>query len=167
MVVPPVSAESEPETPAAVPESGEAVKQETLPESPLTQGADSRLPAEARLMSAAPYGSTGGAVRNRPGTRPMTAARRPEGASPVRIYPAVRETYRGGDKAESGQSAAPHAMEGATSRVQVGYAPGRMSERNQIPEANRMPGNDRMQAQVREYPEYSYTTPRQGPLRYL
>ena len=164
----PVSAESEPETPDTVPESGDTAKQETRPEHPLTQGADSRVPAEARLMSAAPYGNTGGAVRNRPGTRPMTAARRPEGASPVRVYPPVHEAYRGGNKTDSGQETAPHSMAGATSRVHVGYAPGRMNERGQAPDTNRASENDRMQARVREYPEYSYTASRQdstGPVR--
>ena len=152
----PVSPVSEPETPDAAPESGETAKQETLPERPLAQGADSRVPAEARLMSAAPYGTAGGAVRNRPGTRPMTAARRPEGASPVRIYPTVREVYRNGEPADTGREPGSQPMEGATSRVHVGYAPGRMSERNQAPETNRVPEDDRLQARVREYPEYSY-----------
>ena len=61
----PVSAQDLPETPAAMPDSGETVKPETRPEHPLVQGADSRVPAEARLMSAAPYGTAGGAVRSR------------------------------------------------------------------------------------------------------
>ena len=104
----PVSAQDLPETPAAMPDSGETVKPETRPEHPLVQGADSRVPAEARLMSAAPYGTAGGAVRSRPGTRPMTAARRPEGASPVRAYPPVRETYRGGNRTEHGQDTISH-----------------------------------------------------------
>ena len=152
----PVIPESEPETTDAAPESGETEKRETRPEHPITQSADSRVPAEARLMSAAPYGTAGSAVRSRPGTRPMTAARRPEGASPVRVYPTVREVYRDEDKTEAGRDTLPHSVEGATSRVHVGYAPGRMSERNQAPETNRAPENERMQARVREYPEYSY-----------
>ena len=156
----PVSAQDIPETPAAIPDSGETVKQETRPEHPLAQGADSRVPAEARLMSAAPYGTAGSAVRSRPGTRPMTAARRPEGASPVRNYPPVRETYRGGNNTETGQDTISHPLEGMTSRVHVGYAPGRMSERNQAPETGHTPENDRMQARVREYPEYSYAASR-------
>ena len=156
----PVSAQDLPETPAAMPDSGETVKPETRPEHPLVQGADSRVPAEARLMSAAPYGTAGGAVRSRPGTRPMTAARRPEGASPVRAYPPVRETYRGGNRTENGQDTISHPLEEMTSRVHVGYAPGRMSERNQAPETVQTPENDRMQARVREYPEYSYAASR-------
>ena len=167
----PVSAQDIPETPAAIPDSGETVKQETRPEHPLAQGADSRVPAEARLMSAAPYGTAGSAVRSRPGTRPMTAARRPEGASPVRNYPPVRETYRGGNNTETGQDTISHPLEGMTSRVHVGYAPGRMSERNQAPETGHTPENDRMQARIREYPEYSYAASRPvrqestGPVR--
>ena len=156
----PVSAQDLPETPAAMPDSGETVKPETRPEHPLAQSADSRVPAEARRMSAAPYGTAGGAVRNRPGTRPMTAARRPEGASPVRTYPPVRETYHGGDSTETGQDTMSHPLEGMTSRVHVGYAPGRMSERNQAPETGYSPENDRIQARVREYPEYSYSASR-------
>lgn len=156
----PVSAQDLPKTPAAMPDSGETVKPETRPEHPLVQGADSRVPAEARLMSAAPYGTAGGAVRSRPGTRPMTAARRPEGASPVRAYPPVRETYRGGNRTENGQDTISHPLEEMTSRVHVGYAPGRMSERNQAPETVQTPENDRMQARVREYPEYSYAASR-------
>ena len=156
----PVSAQDLPETPAAMPDSGETVKPETRPEHPLVQGADSRVPAEARLMSAAPYGTAAGAVRSRPGTRPMTAARRPEGASPVRAYPPVRETYRGGNRTENGQDTISHPLEEMTSRVHVGYAPGRMSERNQAPETVQTPENDRMQARVREYPEYSYAASR-------
>ena len=156
----PVSAQDLPETPAAMPDSGETVKPETRPEHPLVQGADSRVPAEARLMSAAPYGTAGGAVRSRPGTRPMTAARRPAGASPVRAYPPVRETYRGGNRTENGQDTISHPLEEMTSRVHVGYAPGRMSERNQAPETVQTPENDRMQARVREYPEYSYAASR-------
>ena len=155
-----VSAQDIPEIPAAMPDSGETVKPETGPEHPLVQGADSRVPAEARLMSAAPYGTAGGAVRSRPGTRPMTAARRPEGASPVRAYPPVRETYRGGNRTENGQDTISHPLEEMTSRVHVGYAPGRMSERNQAPETVQTPENDRMQARVREYPEYSYAASR-------
>ncbi len=167
----PVPGENGPEMPAAVPGSGETAKQETRPEHPITQGADSRVPAEARLMSAAPYGTAGSPVRNRPGTRPMTAARRPEGASPARAYPPVRETYRGGDRAETSQETMPHSLEGATSRVHIGYAPGRMNERNRAAETNRMPEYERMQPQVREYPEYSYTAARpvrpesSGPVR--
>lgn len=156
----PVTAQNIPETPAAMPDSGETGKQETSPEHPLAQGADSRVPAEARLMSAAPYGTAGSAVRSRPGTRPMTAARRPEGLSPVRNYPPVRETYRGGNGTETGQDTISHPLEGMTSRVRVGYAPGRMSERNQAPETGYAPENDRMQARVREYPEYSYAASR-------
>ena len=167
----PVPEGNGPDMPAAVPDSGETAKQETRPEHPLTQGADSRVPAEARLMSAAPYGTAGSPVRNRPGTRPMTAARRPEGASPARVYPPVRETYRGGDRTETSQETMPHSLEGATSRVHVGYAPGRMNERNRAAETNRMPEYERMQAQVREYPEYSYAAARparpesSGPVR--
>ncbi len=158
----PVPEGNGPEMPAAVPDSGETAKQETRPERPLVQGADSRVPAEARLMSAAPYGTAGSPVRNRPGTRPMTAARRPEGVSPARVYPPVHETNRSGDRTETSQKTMPHSLGGVTSRVHVGYAPGRMDERNRAAETNRMPEYERMQAQVREYPEYSYAAARPG-----
>ena len=72
----PVSAQDLPETPAAMPDSGETVKPETRPEHPLVQGADSRVPPEARRMSAAPYGTVRPEAR-RPGTRPQNGYRRP------------------------------------------------------------------------------------------
>ena len=78
-------------------------------------GQDNRVPAEARRMSASPYGTAGTAVR-RPGTRQVQDVRRP-GTRPVQAdrRPASREASSRG---------------GMASRVNVGYAPGRMNIRN-------------------------------------
>lgn len=70
------------------------------------QGADSRVPAEARRMAAAPYG-TGRPEPRRPGTRPMTAAPRPAQAARPAGKAVGRDPRR---------------------QAAVGYAPGRMSE---------------------------------------
>ena len=79
---------------------------ETEPAAAL-QGADSRVPAEARRMAAAPYGTrTPGDAGRGAGT---AAARRPAAEQPYR-RPEVRPE------------------EERPARVRVGYAPGRMSE---------------------------------------
>lgn len=78
---------------------------------PTVQSADSRVPEEARRMAAAPYGTARPGAK-RPGTRPMTAPRRPE-------MPAVRRERN---------VPAGSAGEGVPSRVRVGYAPGRMND---------------------------------------
>ena len=112
------SAETEPAE-----ESESAEKAEASEEIPAAvQGADSRVPAEARRMSAAPYGTAKPEAR-RPGTRPQNAYRRPpmeeKKQVPVRPRRDVRdETLR------SGSGRTPD----KTSRVRVGYAPGRMSD---------------------------------------
>ena len=84
------------------------------------QRADSRVPAEARRMAAAPYG-TARPEHRRPGTRPLTAAKRP--------------TQAGGQYS---------AREPARERIQVGYAPGRMSDRFK----RQMPGTDELREEA-------------------
>ena len=76
------------------------------------QRADSRVPAEARRMAAAPYG-TGRPEHRRPGTRPMTAPPRP--VVPGKTGQPERQNGRAMAKELRKQSA-------------VGYAPGRMNE---------------------------------------
>ena len=86
------------------------------------QRADSRVPAEARRMTAAPYG-TGKPEPRRPGTRPMTAAPRPvQSGKPKTGY------------SEAGANARPERANGRAlakelrKQSAVGYAPGRMNE---------------------------------------
>ena len=74
-------------------------------------GAGSRVPPEARRMAAAPYGTARPEAR-RPGTRPMVAPKRPARAE---------ETYA------KRPSVRPNVPE-QKRQVQVGYAPGRMSD---------------------------------------
>lgn len=82
-------------------------------ESGAAQAPDSRIPPEARRMSAAPYGAVNAAAARRPGTRPPQAVRRPPQAQPVR-------PQRGnGTQAEATQPV-------PAARIQVGYASGRM-----------------------------------------
>lgn len=77
------------------------------PQAAASQGADSRVPPEARRMAAAPYGVRGPEAR-RPGTRPQVAPRRPAIAEEPERKPAARPLR--------------------PERVGVGYAPGRMRE---------------------------------------
>ena len=87
------------------------------PEEPVAQGADSRVPPEARRMSASPYGAMNSAAVRRPGTRPVQAVRRPP--QEPRRAPEVRRPVRpaGGSPGQAG----------GNSGVSVGYAPGRMN----------------------------------------
>ena len=84
----------------------------------VTQAADSRIPAEARRMSASPYGAVRPAPVRRPGTRPAQAVRRPV-QEIRRTVPEARRTER--------PAALPETDSGRTTRVSVGYAPGRMN----------------------------------------
>ena len=77
------------------------------PAEPVVQGADSRVPPEARRMAAQPYGVPREGAK-RPGTRPQVAQRRP----------AVPEERR----------PAPRPRQERPPRVNVGYAPGRMTD---------------------------------------
>ena len=119
-------APAEPEKAAGQEDSGEPEKteepaplsmQETRREPAyVVQGADSRVPPEARRMAETPYGTASDAAR--PDTRMRNAQRRP--ARPGETKAAVRPRYES-------SSAGPKA--GAQrARVHVGYAPGRMSD---------------------------------------
>ena len=140
-------------TPAA--ESTEPAK-ETGEESAV-QSIYSRVPPEARRMTASPYGDGAPVTPRRPGTRPQTAPRRPPVTVPERRpvrsapvqperpaaerpaaerpeRPAAERTERpaaGTSDATRSFDAAkvsnPAVREGETSRVSVGYAPGRMN----------------------------------------
>lgn len=147
-----------------LPEESEPVeKTEASEETPAAvQGADSRVPAEARRMSAAPYGTVKPEAR-RPGTRPQNAYRRPpmpeQKQTPVRPRRDVREEplRTGSNKTQD-----------KTSRVRVGYAPGRMSDgmTQQVP----IRETARDAAWEREQPMYSrdakaYLEKRSQPFR--
>ena len=107
-VLPAEETETRAEEPAAnAPEGGSASAEPPA----AAQGADSRVPPEARRMAAAPYG-TARPDAKRPGTRPMVAPRRPE----MPAGPAVRRPVS--------QPKAPD----REARTRVGYPPGRMSE---------------------------------------
>ena len=99
---------------------------------PVVQGMDSRVPPEARRMSASPYGTDSSAIPRRPGTRPMQAVRRP--VQPTRPAQQARRPVRpAGDisadetRSFDTTSVAGTARRADTARVSVGYAPGRMS----------------------------------------
>jgi len=81
------------------------------PAEDVMQRADSRVPAEARRMAAAPYGTSRPEPR-RPGTRPMVAAPRPAAEKPAR------------PERQNGRALA----KGLRKQSAVGYAPGRMNE---------------------------------------
>ena len=149
-----------------LPEDSEsAEKTETSEEIPAAvQGADSRVPAEARRMSAAPYGTVRPEAR-RPGTRPQNAYRRPpvpeQKQTPVRPRRDVQE-----ETLRSGSNRTPD----KTSRVRVGYAPGRMSDgmTQQVPV--RETAREASWEREREQPTYSrdakaYLEKRSQPFR--
>ena len=148
-------------------ESEPAEKTETAEETPAAvQGADSRVPAEARRMSAAPYGTVRPEAR-RPGTRPQNAYRRPpmpeQKQTPVRPRRDVRE-----EPLRSGSNR----VQDKTSRVRVGYAPGRMSDgmTQQVPVRETVRESAREAAWEREQPMYSrdakaYLEKRSQPFR--
>ena len=149
--------------PELLEESEPVEKPEASEETPAAvQGADSRVPAEARRMSAAPYGTVKPEAR-RPGTRPQNAYRRPpmpeQKQTPVRPRRDVREEplRTGSNKTQD-----------KTSRVRVGYAPGRMSDgmTQQVP----IRETARDAAWEREQPMYSrdakaYLEKRSQPFR--
>ncbi len=104
---------------------------------PALQAADSRVPPEARRMSASPYGTAGSIPQRRPGTRPPQAFRRP--AQPAQeartsVPKVSRPTVRPEAGAESPEekTAGEETRSVPVSHVSVGYAPGRMSEHTRI-----------------------------------
>ena len=141
-------------------------KKETEEEPAAVQGADSRVPPEARRMSAAPYGTVRPEAR-RPGTRPQNAYRRPpvqeQKQAPVRPR---RDTREEPVRSGSGRT------QDKTSRVRVGYAPGRMSDgmTQQVPVRETAREAARDAAWEREQPMYSrdakaYLEKRSQPFR--
>lgn len=121
-------------TERAVPEPGEA------DEEPVKQGPDSRVPAEARRMAAAPYGEGGSALAPT-GPQPRVSS----GARPVRTGEVRSEGARtGAPRTGTGPrpegtgarpGAGPQRRPGPRVNVHIGYAPGRMNdeETRQIP----------------------------------
>ena len=106
------------------------------PREPAGRPADSRIPPEARRMTAAPYGEAG-AAHKRPGMRPMQAERRPAAErTPIRmvrrpVRPAPAPTPAGEGETRSFNTAGVYGAAAEErnneARVSVGYAPGRMS----------------------------------------
>ena len=123
----------EQKTEAAEPEFERTETEEELPdlsgwekEPPTTaQSADSRVPAEARRMAAAPYG-TAGRDAVRPEARPVRIReRRPESEEPPARKPVSQPVRPAAGR--PGSSAGFEEAE-RPARVRVGYAPGRMRE---------------------------------------
>ena len=157
----PITAD-EPETPAepekpVKAEEPKATEETEAPAEPVVQAADSRVPPEARRMAAAPYGVPREGAK-RPGTRLQTAPKRPPmpeqrrpAPRPRREAPLNRETSMGSTMRTAAapgtrdprdprdqrdpQTAARRDM---SAQVNVGYAPGRMSEEatQQVPAAD-------------------------------
>ena len=94
-------------------------------EHPVVQGADSRVPPEARRMAAAPYGTARPGAR-RPGTRPQEGYRRPALPDEKRVSVHPRQEVR--DAARRERQEAPGRLPERQQRVRVGYAPGRMTD---------------------------------------
>ena len=110
----------EPEEPASP--AGQETRREPVY---VVQGADSRVPTEARRMAETPYGTAGDAVRA--DTRPRTSQRRP--VRPEDRKAAVRPEERKAAVRPRYESSAGRPQAGPQrARVHVGYAPGRMSD---------------------------------------
>lgn len=100
-------------------------------EHPVVQGADSRVPPEARRMAAAPYGTAKPGAR-RPGPRPQEGYRRPALPDEKRVSVHPRQETR--DAARRERQETPVRLPERQQRVRVGYAPGRMTdETRQVP----------------------------------
>ena len=134
---------AKPEKPAEPEEAAEkpaAEPERPAEEPPVVQGADSRVPPEARRMAASPYGAAGMARRpaNLQAER-KNAPRAEERREPARIRP----DRTGGMTPPAGRARESQQKP----RVRVGYAPGRMSGdmTQQVPirEAGREPAYNR------------------------
>lgn len=111
-----------PEEPVKAEEPSPLSMQETRREPAyVVQGADSRVPPEARRMAETPYGTAGDAAR--PDTRVRIAQRRPVRSGETKA--AVRPRY---ESSSARPQAGTQQAGGQRSRVHVGYAPGRMSD---------------------------------------
>ena len=121
-----------PEAPEVPEETGEQAEPEEAgkpetpaeeePAEPVVQAADSRVPPEARRMAAAPYGVPREGAK-RPGTRPQVAPRRPPMPEERRVVPKRRYEEPSAEQLRSGA-----ARQERPEKVNVGYAPGRMSD---------------------------------------
>ena len=111
-----------------------------------TQGPYSRVPEEARRMSASPYGAVNAAAAQR--AAESRAAFRKQKTSTHPIRPIRERAVR-----DAGRNASEEPM----SRVRVGYAPGRMSESGLNREGAEM------RSGVREYPNPRYPANLRSP----
>ena len=139
-----------PEEPEKAAESQKTEEVEA-PVEPAVQAADSRVPPEARRMAAAPYGVPREGAK-RPGTRPQVAPKRPPMPEQRRPAPRPRREAQMNPEASMDSTMRTAAAPGGRdprdprtaarrerpARVNVGYAPGRMSdsETRQVPAAD-------------------------------
>lgn len=140
------------EAPAGPDAEEAALREETLT---TAQSADSRVPAEARRMAAAPYGTVW------PEQRKPEPARPEAGSAGIRPRPA---TGRGGVSAEPGSGERSANRKASGQRVRVGYAPGRMNEGVTMLMTSREQEDAASQAfqQARDYLEKHGKTGRRG-----
>ena len=132
----------------AAEEKAKTEKPEAGEEPPVVQGADSRVPPEARRMAAAPYGTDGSALgrtgsrlridkdhtpqaeERRTPVRPRNEAPAGESGRDIRRVPQAKSGY-GAGRNPAGESAGNRQKAPYTPpkvRVHVGYAPGRMTD---------------------------------------
>lgn len=160
-VEPETPAESEasliPETPAGPGKDEES----DIPAEPVVQAADSRVPAEARRMAAAPYGVPREGAK-RPGTRPQVAPRRPPRQEENRPAPRTRrEAPPSQETMRTSAVANPYSPQKRPPRVNVGYAPGRMSDET----TRHAPASDSIRASVYGRDAKAYLEKRKQPFR--
>ncbi len=104
---------------------------------PVIQTADSRVPPEARRMAASPYGTVNAQAARRPGTRPQQPVRRPV-QEPRRVAPDGRRAGTDAWQAErrSAETEPEESRSFDTSRISVGYVPGRIPSSRQTPQGS-------------------------------
>ena len=126
-----------------------------IPAEPVVQGTDSRVPPEARRMAAAPYGVPREGAK-RPGTRPQTAQRRPAAPEGRRPAPQPQRDAASPETLRSGAG-----MRDRSPRVNVGYAPGRMSDNA----TRMMPATETSQDSLYNREARAYLEKRKQPFR--
>ena len=149
-----VRAPEENESPANISENTAGTDlHDRLSDTAQSQGPYSRVPEEARRMSASPYGAVNAAAVR------QSASRQDAFRSGMTVRQPARPA--GGENARSPyQRPVNNTPDEPTSRVRVGYAPGQMSEARM----NREPAGD--YAGVREYPNARMAAPaRPAPVR--
>ena len=157
---------AEAETPLVPDVPGEPVaagrnEESDVPAEPVVQAADSRVPPEARRMAAAPYGVPR-ADAKRPGTRPQVAPRRPPMPEDRRLAPRPRrETPLPQETMRTSAVVNPHNPRERSPRVNVGYAPGRMSD--EAP--GKVPASESIRESVYGRDAKSYLERRKQPFR--